>query len=210
MSTPAGRFSFFSSSTVRAVGSTMSSRRLCVRISNCSADFLSTWTERFTENDYKTGVDNMREVGDIGKQFGMSVSVEATRASTFIASLPTMLRMTRAAGNVSPLLDFYHFWSGPNKLADLDAIRAGEIGHVHFQDVPDMPRELLDQTTRVIPGDGVAPVVEILRKLDEKKYTGPLSVELFLPNFQQGNAFEIAREIRQKAEGVMRGAGVLG
>jgi 4-hydroxyphenylpyruvate dioxygenase len=166
-------------------------------------------TERFTEDDYKTGVDNMREVGNIGKQFGLSVSVEATRSSTFIASLPTMLRMTRAAGNVSPLLDFYHFWSGPNKLADLEAIRAGEIGHVHFQDVPDMPRELLDQTTRVIPGDGVAPVVEILRKLDEKKYAGPLSVELFLPKFQQGNAFEIAREIRQKAEGVMRKAGVL-
>lgn len=166
-------------------------------------------TERFTEDDYKTGVENMREVGNIGKQFGMSVSVEATRASTFIASLPTMLRITRAAGNVSPLLDFYHFWSGPNKLEDLDGIRAGEIGHVHFQDVPDTPRELLDQTTRVIPGDGVAPVVQILRKLDEKKYAGPLSVELFLPKFQQGNAFEIAREIRQKSEAVMRKAGVL-
>jgi hypothetical protein len=42
MSTPAGRFSLRSSSTVFAVGSMMSSKRLWVRISNCSMDFLST------------------------------------------------------------------------------------------------------------------------------------------------------------------------
>ena len=61
-----------------------------------------------------------------------------------------------------------------------------------------MPRELLDQATRVIPGDGVTPLVTILRKLAEKGYAGPLSVELFLPKFQQGDPFEVAREIRQK------------
>jgi len=33
---------------------------------------------------------------------------------------------------------------------------------------------------------------------------GPLSVELFLPRFQQGDPFEVAKEIRQKAESVMR------
>ena len=72
-----------------------------------------------------------------------------------------------------------------------------------------MPRELLDNTTRFIPGDGVAPLNKILRKLADKGYAGPLSVELFLPKFQQGDPFEIAREIRQKAEAVMRQARVL-
>src|SRR5919112_6446698 len=37
-----------SASTVCGVGSRMSIRRLCVRISNCSGDFLSTWGERST------------------------------------------------------------------------------------------------------------------------------------------------------------------
>ena len=50
MSTPDGRLSFFNSSTVLAVGSMMSSRRLWVRISNCSIDFLSTCGERLTVN----------------------------------------------------------------------------------------------------------------------------------------------------------------
>jgi len=168
-------------------------------------------TEKFTEEDYKRGVANMRENGDIAKQFGMVVMAEAVRTSTFMGTLPTMLKMMREAAhpNVAPLLDFYHFWSGLNKLEDLDLIRQGEIGHVHFQDVPDMPRELLDNTTRIIPGDGVAPINQMLRKLSEKNYSGPLSVELFLPRFQQGDPFEVAREIRQKAEAVMRRARVM-
>jgi sugar phosphate isomerase/epimerase len=77
------------------------------------------------------------------------------------------------------------------------------------EDVPDMPRELLDSSTRVIPGDGVSPLTRILEKLADKEYAGPLSVELFLPKFQQGDPFEVAREIRRKAEAVMRRASVM-
>src|SRR5213079_869073 len=47
-STPAARSSFIRASTVCGVGSTMSSRRLCVRISNCSRLFLSMCGERLT------------------------------------------------------------------------------------------------------------------------------------------------------------------
>src|SRR5258707_1006429 len=135
-------------------------------------------TAKFTQDDYKTSADNMRAVGEIAKQFNMTAMVEAVRASSFISTLPTLLRVTRAAAhpNLAPLLDCYHFWSGLNKLEDLDLIRPREIGHVHFQDVPDMPRELLDNTTRFIPGDGVTPLTRILRTLSTKGYAGPLSV----------------------------------
>jgi 2-keto-myo-inositol isomerase len=171
----------------------------------------TTTTQKFTLDDYKTGADNMREVGEIAKQFRMTAMAEFVRTSSFISTLPTLLKMTRAAAhpNLSPMFDCYHFWSGLNKLEDLDLIRPGEIGHVHFQDVPDMPRELLDNTTRLIPGDGISPLTTILRKLADKGYAGPLSVELFLPKFQQGDPFELAREIRQKAEAVMRQASVM-
>ena len=168
-------------------------------------------TQKITLEDYKAGVDNMREAGDIAKQFNMSLRIEFVRTSSFISTLTTLLKMTRVAAhpNLAPMFDCYHFWSGLNKLEDLDLIRPSEIGHVHFQDVPDMPRELLDNTTRIIPGDGVSPLIHILRKLAEKGYAGPLSVELFLPKFQQGDPFEVAREIRQKAESVMHQARVI-
>ena len=170
-----------------------------------------TATAKFTQDDYKTGADNMRKVGDVAKQFNMTAMAEFTRASTFIATLGTALRVTREASHpdMRVLFDCYHFWSGQSKFEDLDLLKPGDIGHVHFQDVPDMPRELLDQTTRVIPGDGVTPLVKILRKLAEKGYSGPLSVELFLPKFQQGDPYEVAREIRQKAEALMRRARVI-
>ena len=168
-------------------------------------------TQKITLEDYKAGVDNMREAGDIAKQFNMSLRIEFVRTSSFISTMTTLLKMTRAAAhpNLAPMFDCYHFWSGLNKLEDLDLIRPSEIGHVHFQDVPDMPRELLDNTTRIIPGDGVSPLIHILRKLADKGYSGPLSVELFLPKFQQGDPFEVAREIRQKAESVMHQAHVM-
>jgi 2-keto-myo-inositol isomerase len=168
-------------------------------------------TRKITEEDYKPCPDNMHEVGELAKGFDMSLRIEFVRTSTFISTLPTLVKMTRAAAhpNLMPMLDCYHYWSGLNKLEDLDGLKPGEIGHVHFQDVPDMPRELLDLTTRVIPGDGVSPLTRILQKLAEKGYAGPLSVELFLPKFSQGDPFEVAREIRQKGEAVMHRAGVL-
>jgi hypothetical protein len=48
MSTPAGKLSFFNSSTVLAVGSRMSISRLWVRCSKVSCDFLSECGERWT------------------------------------------------------------------------------------------------------------------------------------------------------------------
>jgi sugar phosphate isomerase/epimerase len=41
-----------------------------------------------------------------------------------------------------------------------------------------MPRELLDNSSRVIPGDGVSALNGMLRKLAGTGYAGPLSVEL--------------------------------
>jgi 2-keto-myo-inositol isomerase len=162
-------------------------------------------------DDYKAAAGNVREVGEIAAQFKLTAMFEFVRQSTFASTLPTILSITRAAAqpNVGPLFDFYHFWSGNNKLEDIDAIRPGEIKHIHFQDVPDMPREMLDATTRFIPGDGVSPIDAMLRKLADKGYDGALSVELFLPRFSEGDPFEVAREIRNKAEAVMRRAKVL-
>ncbi len=167
--------------------------------------------QKLTIDDYKAVADNMRGVGETAKPFNMIVSVEFVRTSPYMSTLLTALKVTREAAhpNFGLMFDFYHFWSGLNKLEDMDQIRQGEIQHVHFQDVPDMPRELLDNNSRFIPGDGVSPLNAMLRKLADKGYAGPLSVELFLPKFQRGNPYEIAREIRQKCETVMSKAGVL-
>ena len=164
-----------------------------------------------TADDYKTAVDNVREVAQVAQQYKLTVLFEFIRTSTFASTLPTLLSITRATGqpNVGPLFDCYHFWSGYNKLEDLDLLRPGDIKHVHFQDVQDMPREMLDMQTRVPPGDGVTPLVAILQKLDQKGYAGPLSIELLAPKYSAADPYDVAREVRAKGEAVMKKAGVL-
>jgi sugar phosphate isomerase/epimerase len=170
----------------------------------------STTNRKVTKEDYAATPGCIREAGDIAKQYNLTAMIEFTRASTHISTLTTALKMIREAAHpsVHPHLDFYHFWSGMSKFEDLDLLQPGELAHVHFQDTPDMPRELLDQQSRVIPGDGVAPIEKMLRKLAEKSYSGSLSVELFLPEFSQGDPYEVAKKIKEKCDVAMHKAKV--
>ena len=119
--------------------------------------------------------------------------------------------MIRAADhpNIRPMIDFFHFWSGLSKLEDLDLLEPGELAHCHFQDLLDAPKELTDNSYRLIPGDGIAPLNTIISKLSEKGYNGALSVELFREELVSGDPFEVASEIKMKSEAVMEEAMVL-
>ena len=165
---------------------------------------------KFTLEDYARSPENIRRVADVARQFHLKVAAEFVRNSTFLASLPTALRLHREAShpNFGILFDCYHFWSGPSKWEDLESIRPGEIIHAHLNDTPDMPRELLDLHSRVVPGEGVAPLAKILRKLVERGYAGPISVELFLPKYQLADPFELAKEIKLKSEATFKQARV--
>ncbi|VCU70040.1 Inosose isomerase [Pigmentiphaga humi] len=163
---------------------------------------------KMTLDDYKAGPACMREAADIAQKYGMTAMIEFSRSSTYISTLPTLLKLIREAdhSHLKPVFDFYHFFTGLSKTEDLDMLKNGEIGHVHFQDVPDLPRELLDGNSRAVPGEGIAPLQSTLKKLLDKGYSGPLSVELYLPELQGGDPFETARRIRAHAEPVMRSA----
>lgn len=170
----------------------------------------SVTNRKVTMDDYKATPACIREAGDIAKQYNLTAMIEFARTSTHMATLTTALKMIRDAAhpNVHPMMDFFHFWSGLSKFEDLDLLQHGELAHAHFQDVADVPRELYDNTSRLIPGDGISPLVRILRKLAEKGYSGSLSVELFLPELQNGDPYETAKKIREKSEVVLRKARV--
>jgi 2-keto-myo-inositol isomerase len=171
----------------------------------------SLTNRRVTVEDFAATPDCIREVGEIARGSGLTAMIEFTRGSTHLSTLTSSLVVIRAAShpNVRPMLDFFHHWSGMGKLDDLDMLEPGELAHAHFQDVRDGPRELTDNSYRLIPGDGVAPVLAMLRKLADKLYDGPLSVELFRPEWVNGDPETVAREVRAKCERIMRVAGVL-
>lgn len=188
-------------------------RRRCEQFVTLGTDKIycpSITSRPVTREDFAATPDCIREIGDITRSFGLVAMIEFARTSTHLATLPSTLRVIREAAHpsVRPMLDFFHFWSGLSKLEDLDLLEAGELAHAHFQDLLDGPRELINNDWRLIPGDGVAPVVRILRKLAEKNYSGALSVELFRAEFVNGDPFAVATEIRSKCEAVMAEARV--
>jgi 2-keto-myo-inositol isomerase len=189
-------------------------RRRCEQFATLGLDKIycpSITSRPVTVEDFAATPDCIREVGEITRSHGLTAMIEFARTSTHLATLPSTLQVIREAAHadVRPMLDFFHFWSGLSKFEDLDLLEPGELAHVHFQDLQAGPRELIDNEWRLIPGDGIAPVVQILRKLAEKQYAGPLSVELFRAELVDGDPFEVAAQIRAKCEAVMRAAQVL-
>jgi sugar phosphate isomerase/epimerase len=163
-----------------------------------------------TLEDFAATPDCIREAGEIAAEFDLIGMIEFTRNSSHLATLGSALKVIHEADhpNIRPMLDFFHFWSGLSKFEDLDMIKQGELEHCHFQDLLDAPRELTDNSYRVIPGNGVTPIAKIIHKLSEKGFAGALSVELFRQEIVNGDPFEVATEIRTKCERVMGEAGV--
>ena len=170
----------------------------------------SVTNRKVTMDDYKATPQCIREAGDIAKEHNITGMIEFARTSTHLATLTSSLKMIREANhpNVRPMMDFFHFWSGLSKFEDLDLLQHGELAHAHFQDVADVPKELYDNNSRLIPGDGIAPLTKILHKLQEKGYAGPLSVELFLAELVNGDPFDVASKIKEKGEAVLHKAKV--
>jgi 2-keto-myo-inositol isomerase len=171
----------------------------------------SVTNRKVTMDDYKATPGCIHEAGDIAKQYNITGMIEFARTSTHLATLTSSLKMIREAAhpNVRPMMDFFHFWSGLSKFEDLDLLQQDELVHCHFQDTADVPKELYDNNSRLIPGDGIAPLTKILRKLAEKGYSGSLSVELFRQELVNGDPQEVAAEIKRKCDAVMRQAGVV-
>jgi 2-keto-myo-inositol isomerase len=166
----------------------------------------SAGTGQYSSDDYKRGVDNLREAADIAGPFGVTLMLEFARTSRFVASLPTALKLVREANHphVRIMIDTYHFWAGISKFEDLELLRDGELHHLHFEDVPaDPPREILGQPDRVFPGEGIAPLRRIVDMLKQKKYAGAASLELFNPAIQSMDPYQVGMRARAAIEPVI-------
>jgi len=163
----------------------------------------SAASERHTRDDYARVIDNLREAAEIARPHNVTLMVEHTRASTLIGTLRTALYVVRAVDhpNLRVMLDTFHFWSGMSKLEDLELLRDGELHHLHFEDVPaEPPVEVFEQRHRVFPGEGIAPLSQIVAILKRKGYSGPASLELFDPAVQAANPYDVALKARATIE----------
>lgn len=153
----------------------------------------SAISERVTPSDYDAALAGLREVGELARRSSSVVGVEFIKEARFLGCLRTAAELLRRAAhpNLRVLFDTFHFYAGTSKLEDLDDVKPGEISFVHINDVPDIPRELLEDEHRVYIGEGVMPLGKILRAL-AKVYSGPLSFEVF--QYASEDPYLVARE----------------
>lgn len=155
-----------------------------------------------TLDDYHSAAEQTREVCDLAGSFGLAVALEFVAGFPFIGTLATAAKVVSDAdhGNLGILFDCFHFWTGRSKMEDFDALRGAPIAFVHLNDAANLPRELLRDSDRVLPGQGCFPLREIVRRINATGYDGYYSLELFSPELWAADPFEAAARCYQACE----------
>src|SRR4029078_11562067 len=92
------------------------------------------------------------------------------------------------------LPDVYHLYKGGSDFTGLKLLGANAVHVCHMNDYPAKPpRDVITDKDRVYPGDGAAPVVEVLQTLHNIGSEGYLSIELFNPTYWAQDPHEVAR-----------------
>jgi len=89
------------------------------------------------------------------------------------------------------LLDFYHLYRGGNSFESLTQINVAKFPVFHINDYPATPpRQQLNDSHRVYPGDGICPFGDLIPLLYHGGFRGAFSVELFKDEYCQNNTVE--------------------
>ena len=125
--------------------------------------------------------DRYRALLDVGRQVGCIPQLEVWGFSKNLSRLAETLHVAAAAQHPDAcvLPDVYHLYKGGSKFHDLGLLAGSKIHVFHMNDYPDMPREKINDSDRVYPGDGIAPIGAILKTVMASGFNGVLSLELF-------------------------------
>lgn len=136
-----------------------------------------------------------RELIALGKKTGVMPQLEFWGVSPVFFHLGQVLMVAAAANDpaVRILADVFHLFRGGSGFDGLDLVNGQHIDIFHMNDYPSTPREEQKDKDRVFPGDGVAPLNEVIQTLANTPNTKILSLELFNPGYWQRDPFEVAK-----------------
>lgn len=141
-----------------------------------------------TDGPEQPGPEAFEVMGEVFRHFaesleGMDVQVAIEfNWSPFIKSLKSAVRVAEAADHpkVGVLFDPAHYHCTSSKLEHMTPEAVRWIKHCHFNDMRDKPGEISDcNGDRVLPGRGILPLREMIRRLEEGGYRGYCSIEMF-------------------------------
>jgi len=161
----------------------------------------------------KTTLDEMaeafRKLDAVGKQVGVKPILEFWGMAPRLKTLAEALYVAAASGlpDVEILVDVYHLYKGGSGHSTIRLVNGAAIGVVHINDYPATPpREEIQDSDRVFPGDGIAPMGQFLRDLRDAGYRGMLSLELFNADYGDRSPAEVAREGLEKTRAAVQAA----
>ena len=148
-------------------------------------------------------VDALRALAQVAERYGVRVGFEFLGfSSCSVRTLASARRIVEAVGHpgVGLVLDAFHFYVGGSTWEMLEGLPGDRLFLVHLDDAEPGPPQTLTDARRLLPGDGVIPLRELVRRLDALGYRGVYSVELFRPEYYRWDPVELARTARAKME----------
>lgn len=127
-------------------------------------------------------VERYRALLELGDEFGIVPQVEVWGPSKTLGNLAEAAYVAIASGHPKAcvLPDIYHLHRGGSPFEGLKLLSSAAIPVLHVNDYPDVAdREKLTDADRVYPGDGVAPIADILQMLAGGGGPVMLSLEVF-------------------------------
>ncbi len=154
-----------------------------------------------TNIDYLKAAERYRALLALGDHFGVVPMVEVWGFSKTLTRLGQAAMVAIEANHPKAciLADMYHLYKGGSDFTGLNLLSATSMHVFHVNDYPAKPpRDAIADKDRVYPGDGVAPIVDILQTLHNIGFDGYLSVELFNPTYWQQDPHTVARTALDK------------
>lgn len=153
--------------------------------------------------DLFKAAERYRALIEVGVEIGVIPQVEVWGFSDNLSRLGESIFVAIEAGHPQACLlpDIYHIYKGGSDFAGLNIVAGSSIHCFHVNDYPaDPPRDTIADKDRVYPGDGVAPVSEILRTVAANGCKAALSLELFNPSYWEQDAMEVAKTGLEKTK----------
>jgi len=140
--------------------------------------------------------DRYRQVLELGDQMGVTPQLEIWGSSKVLSRLGQALFVLAESGHPKACLlpDVFHMYKSGAGFTALRLIGGSAMHVFHMNDYPaEPPRESIRDSGRIFPGDGVAPLTDIIRTLVANGFAGTFSLELFNRELWKQDPLEVAR-----------------
>jgi 2-keto-myo-inositol isomerase len=154
--------------------------------------------------DLRRAAERYAALCDIGERVGVAPLCEVWGFAANLSTLAEGVFVAAHSGHPEAclLLDSYHLYKGGSPIEGLRFLHGDKLPLFHVNDWPQIPRETIVDADRIWPGDGVAPLISLLRTLAEIGFGGYLSLELFHPDYWAMDPVVAARLGREKLAAV--------